>query len=310
MEFRDYYDILGVKKDASADEIKKAFRKAARKFHPDVSTGAEAEAKFKDVNEAYEVLKDPERRAAYDQLGQRSPPEAGGFEPPPGWDGGFEFTGGGPEGDAVFSDFFETLFRRGAGPAAGMGGGRGADSHAQIEISVEDAYRGATRTLNLRSPVVGPDGRVSLQDRTIAVHVPKGIQEGQHIRLAGQGTPPMGGGTAGDLFLEVTFAAHPVYRAEGRDLHLDLPITPWEAALGGHVVMPTPGGKVDLRIPKNARSGQKMRLKGKGLPGAPAGDIYATLKIVNPNVTTDAEKRVFEEMARTMAFDPRAHLGG
>lgn len=310
MQFKDYYDILGVKKNASAEDIKKAFRKGARKYHPDVNTGAEAEAKFKDVNEAYEVLKDPERRAAYDQLGQTPPPRGGAYERPPGWDGGFEFTSGGPDGDAVFSDFFETLFRRGAPPGAGRGDARGADSHAQIEITVEDAFAGATRTLNMRSPVADPDGRVNWQDRSIAVRIPKGVREGQHIRLAGQGTPPLGGGRAGDLFLEVTFAAHPVYRPEGKDLYLDLPIAPWEAALGSHIVMPTPGGKVDLRIPKNARTGQKMRLKGKGLPGTPPGDIYATLKIVNPKVTTDAEARVFKEMAEKMAFDPRANLGG
>ena len=314
MEFKDYYEILDVKRDASADEIKKAFRKAARKYHPDVNTDADAEVKFKDVNEAYEVLKDPERRAAYDQLGTTPPPGAGsgGFQPPPGWDGGFEFTGAAPDDDAVFSDFFESLFRRGDGRGgrAGMGGGRGADTHAKVEISIEDAYRGASRTLSMRAPVVNPDGTVTVKDRNIAVHIPKGVQEGQHIRLAGQGTPPLGGGTAGDLFLEINFAAHPVYRASGRDLHLDLPIAPWEAALGGHVVMPTPGGKVDLRIPKNARNGQKMRLKGKGLPGKPPGDIYATLKIVNPKVTTDEGRRFFEDMAKAMPFDPRAHLGG
>lgn len=314
MEFKDYYEILGVKRDASADEIKKAFRKGARKYHPDVNTDADAEVKFKDVNEAYEVLKDPERRAAYDQLGKTPPPGAGGagFQPPPGWDGGFEFSGAAPEDDSVFSDFFESLFRRSDARASrgGMGAGRGADTHAKVEISIEDAYRGASRTLSMRAPVVNPDGTVTVKDRNIAVHIPKGVQEGQHIRLAGQGTPSLGGGSAGDLFLEISFAAHPVYRASGRDLHLDLPIAPWEAALGGHVVMPTPAGKVDLRIPKNARSGQKMRLKGKGLPGKPPGDIYATLKIVNPNVTTDEGRRFFEDMAKAMPFDPRANLGG
>ncbi|MEW9920960.1 DnaJ C-terminal domain-containing protein [Marimonas sp. MJW-29] len=312
MEYKDYYEILGVKRDASKDEIKKAFRKAARKYHPDVNPGAETEARFKDVNEAYEVLKDDERRAAYDQLGKSPPPGGGPFRPPPDWEGGFEFTGGGPEAEGVFSDFFEQLFRRGGGrqAGAGMGRGRGSDTHAQIEIAIEDAYRGASRTLSMRSPVMNPDGSMTLQDRSIAVQIPKGIQEGQHIRLGGQGAPGFGGGPAGDLFLEVSFAAHPVYRAEGRDLHLDLPIAPWEAALGGHVVMPTPGGKVDLLIPKNARNGQKMRLKGKGLPGTPAGDIYATLKIVNPKVTTEEGRRFFEDMAKAMPFDPRAHLGG
>ena len=310
MEFKDYYKVLDVSRGASADEIKKAFRKLARKYHPDINTGSDAEATFKDVNEAYEVLKDPQRRAAYDQLGQDPPQRQGQgrYQPPPDWDQGFAFSEGGPEGNEAFSEFFETLFRRGGGPTGGRGGDQGPDSHGRIEISIEDAYRGTERALSLRSPVVEPNGAVTLKNRTIAVRVPKGVTQGQHIRLAGQGSP--GGGSAGDLFLEVTFAPHPIYHPDGKDLYLDLPISPWEAALGGHVVMPTPGGKVDLRIPKNARTGQKLRLKGKGLPGAPAGNIYATLKIVNPNVETEEARALFERMAKEMPFDPRAHLGG
>ena len=311
MEFKDYYKALGVTQTASADDIKKAFRKAARKYHPDINPAADAEARFKDVNEAYEVLKDPERRAAYDQLGQEPPQGQGRYQPPPGWDSGYEFSAErGPQSDEAFSDFFETLFRRGAGPTAGMRAGAGADSHGRIEIAIEDAYRGAERKLTLRSPVVSANGEVKMQERALSVRVPKGISQGQHIRLAGQGSPALDGDTAGDLFLEVTFATHPVYRPDGKDLHLDLPISPWEAALGSHVVMPTPDGQVDLRIPKNARSGQKLRLKGKGLPGTPAGDIYATLKIVNPKVETEEARALFEEMAKAMPFDPRASLGG
>jgi curved DNA-binding protein len=306
MDFRDYYKTLGVSKTANKDEIRKAFRKLARKYHPDVNTDADAEAKFKDLNEAYEVLKDPERRAAYDQMGQEPP--RGQRRPPPDWDGGFSFSSSGPDGDEAFSDFFEQMFRGQRGPMPG--GGRGSDSHARIEIDIEDAFRGATRVLNMRSPVVGPTGEISLQDRNISVHIPKGIRAGQHIRLAGQGTPSLDGGKAGDLFLEVSFAAHPIYRAEGKDLYLDLPLAPWEAALGGKIMMPTPGGKVDLSIPKNARSGQKLRLKGKGLPGKPPGDVYATLKIVNPKVSSDEARALFEQMAQAMPFDPRAHLGG
>ena len=309
MEFRDYYKTLGVARDASADDIRKAYRKLARKYHPDVNTGTESEAKFKDVNEAYEVLKDPERRAAYDQLGQE-PPSSGRYRPPPDWDGGYQFTGGEfPEGE-VFSDFFENLFRRGERSGARMGAGRGTDSHARIEIDIEDAYRGATRILSLRAPVVGPTGEMRLEERNISVRIPKGVRAGQHIRLPGQGTPSIGEGPAGDLFLEVTFAPHPIYRADGRDLYVELPIAPWEAALGQKVVMPTPGGKVDLKIPKNARSGQKLRLKGKGLPGTPPGDVYATLKIVNPRVSSDEARALFEKMAKTMPFDPRAGMGG
>ncbi|WP_298864122.1 DnaJ C-terminal domain-containing protein [uncultured Sulfitobacter sp.] len=308
MDYKDYYKALGVERSSSDKEIKAAYRKGARKYHPDINTGPDAEAKFKEISEAYEVLKDPERRAAYDQLGQEPPQGQGQYRPPPDWDSGYSFSEGGPHGDTDFSDFFETLFRRQAGAAPGAGAGRGADSHGKIEITLEDAYRGAERTLSLRSPVVGPNGTVSLQDRKIAVRVPKGIAQGQHIRLAGQGVQGQGG--AGDLFLEVSFAPHPVFRAEGKDLFLDLPVTPWEAALGGHVVMPTPDGQVDLSIPKNARSGQKLRLKGKGLPGAPAGNIYATLKIVNPDATTQEARAFFEKMAKEMPFNPRAHFGG
>lgn len=308
MEFKDYYKVLGVTQDAKPDDIKKAFRKAARKYHPDINSGPGAEARFKDVNEAYEVLKDPERRAAYDQLVHEPPQGQGQYQPPPNWDSGFSFSQGGPQANETFSDFFETLFRRGAGPTGGMGAEHGGDRHGRIEITIEEAYQGATRTLSLRSPVLGPDGNVTFQDRSIAVNVPKGISEGQHIRLAGQGMP--GSGTAGDLFLEIGFAPHPVYRPDGKDLYLDLPIAPWEAALGGHVTLPIPDGKVDLRIPENARSGQKLRLKGKGLPGRPPGDIYATLKIVNPKAKTAEARAFFEKMAQEMPFDPRANLGG
>ncbi|MDW3223864.1 MAG: DnaJ C-terminal domain-containing protein [Paracoccaceae bacterium] len=307
MDFKDYYRILDVTQDADASTIKKAFRKAARKYHPDVNTDAGAEAKFKDVTEAYEVLNDPERRAAYDQLGPGQQHSQGHYQPPPDWSEEFAFSDASAQGQEPFSDFFETLFRRGAGSGEGMHHRQGADSHGRIEISIEDSYRGAERTLSLRAPVLGRDGQITLQDRSISVHVPKGIGAGQHIRLAGQGQAGEAG--AGDLFLEVTFAPHPVFVPDGKDLYLELPIAPWEAALGGHVVMPTPDGKVDLRIPKNARTGQKMRLKGKGLPGQPAGDIYATLKIINPKVETEEARAFFRQMAETLPFDPRAHLG-
>lgn len=292
--------MLGVARTASADDIKKAYRKDARKYHPDISPGADAEAKFKDVNEAYEVLKDPEKRAAYDQLGQQ-PPRDGRYETPSGWDTDYSFsesrTAG---GDQEFSDFFETLFRR----QAQTSGVTPRDSHARIQIDIEDAFRGSNRTFSLRTPAVGPDGRVTMENHNYSVTIPKGISEGQHLRISGKGE------AAGNLFLEIAFAPHPVYRPDGRDLYIDLPITPWEAVLGGHVVMPTPDGRVDLRIPKNARSGQKLRLKGKGLPGAPAGDIYASLKIVNPPVSTAQERALFEKLAKEFSFDPRAHLKG
>ncbi|WP_027256067.1 DnaJ C-terminal domain-containing protein [Leisingera aquimarina] len=310
MKYRDYYKILGIAPTAEADEIKRAYRKLARKYHPDINATSEAEAKFKDVNEAYEVLKDPERRAAYDQLGKPEAGAQGGFRPPPGWEGGFEFSSSSPADAESFSDFFETLFRRQGQPFGRAESGQGRDQHARLQLDIEDAYRGDASVLTLRIPQVAADGTVQLQERSIAVQVPKGITEGQHIRLPGQAMPPLGGGTPGDLFLEVSFAPHPVYRAVGRDLHLELPVAPWEAALGGKVMMPTPDGKVALTIPANARSGQKLRLKGKGLPGTPAGDIFATLRIVNPKVTTEEARRVFEQMAREVPFNPRAGIGG
>ena len=294
MDFKDYYQILGVTRDADAVAIKKAFRKAARKYHPDVNTDPDAETKFKDVNEAYEVLKDPERRATYDQLGQAPQGGSRWAEPPPGWEEGFRFSGHGPQGASGYSGFFEEMF------GDGMGAHFGGDSHGRIEVPIEDAYAGAARKLSLRTPAVGPDGRVTLEERVVNVNIPRGILEGQHIRVPGQG---------GDLFLEVNFAAHPVYRPEGKDLYMDLPVAPWEAALGGHVVLPTPDGRVDLRIPANARTGQKLRLRGKGLPGTPAGDIYATLKIINPRADTEQARALFEQMARDLAFDPRAGTG-
>ncbi len=307
MEYKDYYSVLGVARSASAEEIKKAFRKAARKYHPDINQEKDAEVRFKDVNEAYEVLKDPERRAAYDRLGNASPDGAQGqgrYQPPPDWDQRHSFSGAGPDGNEHFSDFFETLFRRGAGGEGSRRHAPPTDSHGRIEITIEESYNGAERTLSLREPVMDPNGTISMKDRNILVHVPKGVVQGQSIRLSGQG------GSGGDLFLEITFAAHPVFHLAGKDLYVDLPITPWEAALGGKVVVPTPSGRVDLSIPSNARTGQKLRLNGKGLPGKPAGNIYATLKIVNPKVETDDQRALFKRMAKEMPFDPRAHLGG
>lgn len=308
MDHRDYYETLGLKRDASPEEVRKAYRKLARKYHPDVALEPDAETRFKEVNEAFEVLKDPERRRAYDQLGQAKP-HSQRYQPPPGWEGGFKFSEAAPVGGETFSDLFETLFRRGADPS-GLGGGRVQDSHARIQIDVEDSYRGATRQLRLRMPVVDATGSVSVEDRNVSVVIPKGIREGQHIRLTGRGMPTFDGGKAGDLFLEVSFAAHPFYRVLGADLYLDLPIAPWEAALGAKIVMPTPGGKVELQIPKNARTGQKLRLKGRGLPGPSPGDIFATLKIVNPKVSTEEARALFERMAKEMPFDPRSELEG
>lgn len=297
MEYKDYYKTLGVARDASAEDIKRAYRKLARKYHPDVSKEPNAESRFKDVAEAYEVLKDAEKRAAYDQLGSNW--QAGqGFSPPPGWsDGqGFEFRGGGG-GGAGFSDFFDSLFGRGF--ASGQGpqrrSARGEDQQARVQITLEDAFHGSSRAVNLSQP----GGR----SRTLEVRIPKGVRAGQRIRLAGQGS------AGGDLYLEIDFAPHRLYRLEGADLYLDLPITPWEAALGATVKVPTLGGPVELTIPAGSQSGDKLRLRGRGLPGTPTpGDQYVVFKMVTPAAQTDAARELYRRLASELPLDPRASL--
>jgi len=316
MEYKDYYKLLGVSRDASQDDIKRAYRKLARKYHPDVNREADAEERFKEVSEAYEVLKDPEKRRAYDQLGANWK-QGQNFEPPPGWETHFggEPGGMGGFGGGDFSDFFSTLFGGGMG---GMGGARrgargfrarGQDQRARLRISLEDAYRGATRTIQLQVPEYDAQGNAVTRNRTINVKVPAGVTEGQQIRLSGQGSPGLGGGTRGDLFLQVEFEPHRHFTAQGRDIYLNLPLTPWEAALGARVKVPTLGGTVDLSIPAGARSGQKLRLKGRGLPGKNPGDQYVVLQIVAPKPRSDDQRELYERMAREMPFNPRAHLG-
>ena len=317
MQFKDYYEVMGVARDATQDEIKRAYRKLARKYHPDVSKEPQAEVRFKEVGEAYEVLKDPEKRTAYDQLGKDW--KAGQeFRPPPGWDQGFEFRGGGfTDADASgFSDFFESLFGRGFARASARGGNararfhaQGEDTHAKVLIEIEDAYHGATRSLTLRHSELDGEGRPRLAERTLNVRVPKGVRQGQHIRLAGQGGAGRGGGQSGDLYLEVEFRAHPHYHAEGRDVYLDLPVAPWEAALGATVKAPTPAGAVDLKIPAGSGSGRKLRLKGRGIPGTPPGDLYVVLQIAMPPDQSDAAKAAWRELESTVKFNPRAGLG-
>jgi curved DNA-binding protein len=310
MEFKDYYGIMGVARDATQDEIKRAYRKLARKYHPDVSKEPDAEARFKELGEAYEVLRDPEKRAAYDQLGANW--KAGQeFRPPPDWDAGFEFSGG--YGDAAaFSDFFESLFGRAGArrPTAGPGfSARGEDHHARILIDLEDAFHGATRTITLHAPQIDAQGHVRTRERTLHVRVPRGIRQGQHIRLAGQGTAGFGGGSAGDLYLDVEFKPHRQYRVEGRDLYLELPLAPWEAALGARIKVPTPEGIVDLTIPAGSTAGRKLRLKGRGIPGKPPGDLYVVLQIALPPAESENARRLYRAMEQEMAFNPRTGLG-
>jgi curved DNA-binding protein len=314
MKFKDYYQILGVDRNASLDEIKRAYRKLARKLHPDVSKEDNAEERFKEVNEAYEVLKDPEKRAAYDQLGANWKAEQD-FTPPPGWDQGFEFHGGGftdadPE---AFSDFFESLFGR-AGFTRGSRRHRsyhahGDDTHAKILIDLEDAYNGATRSITLKQTVLGSDGRPQVKNRTLNVRIPKGIRQGQSIRLSGQGEPGIGQGNPGDLYLEVEFKKHPYFRVEGKDVFVDLPVAPWEAALGATVSVPTPTGSVKLKVPAGSDTGKKLRLKGKGIPAKTPGDLYVVLKVVLPKADTDAVKNAYQELQKSSNFNPRAAMG-
>ena len=319
MDYKDYYSVMGVARDATQDEIKRAYRKLARKYHPDVSKESDAEVRFKEIGEAYEVLKDPEKRAAYDQLGRNW--KAGqDFRPPPDWDTGFEFSGGGytAADEAGFSDFFESLFGRGGNFRAGgfshraRSRGRGEDHHSKIEVSLEDAFNGATLSLQLQVPEYDPQGRLSSRVRRLQVKIPRGVTSGKRIRLAGQGGAGHNGGPAGDLFLEVQLKPHRLYQVEGKDIFLNLPITPWEAALGGKVKVPTLGGAVDLNIAAGARSGQKLRLKGRGIPvaGETPGDQYAVLQIIAPPADSADMKALYEKMAREMPFNPRAHLGG
>ena len=331
MEFRDYYKVLGVERTASADAIRKAYRRLAHKYHPDVSKEANAEARFKEMQEAYEVLKDPEKRAAYDQLGSQW--KAGEqFRPPPDWGNGFEFSGdgraragrsrgrgagprgfgageGGGLGEQDFSEFFSSLFGGGS-PFAAEGRRPGRDHHARIEIDLEEAFRGTTRMLELKRPELTPDGTLELRNHTVRVTIPPGVTAGQLIRLAGQGEPASGRGSAGDLYLETHIRPHRLFQLDGRDVTLTLPVAPWEAALGASVTVPTLGGPVEVQIPPGSQSGQKLRLRGRGLPGKPAGDQFAQLKLVLPPGTSPEAKALYEEMRRKLNFDPRADLEG
>jgi len=322
VEYKDYYQILGVSRDASQEEIKRAYRKLARKYHPDVNKEAGAEDQFKELGEAYEVLKDPEKRAAYDQLGKNW--QSGqDFEPPPNWGADGGFSGGGfsqsTGGDfGGFSDFFESLFGQGFDPGSahfgrggfqGRGGfkSRGEDSHARIMIDLDDAFSGASRQITLTQPEMDAQGRVQNKTRSLKVKIPKGIKPGQNIRLTGQGSPGLGGGPSGDLYLEVEFKPHPLFKVEGRDLYMDLPLTPWEAALGTQVQLPTPSGKVDLKVPANSHTGRKLRLKARGLPGRPDGDLYAQLRVHVPPANNEPIRELYQKMAQVSDFNPRAH---
>lgn len=315
MEFKDYYKIMGVAETATPEEIKTAYRKLARKYHPDVSKEPNAETKFKELGEANEVLKDPEKRAAYDKLRKGGWRSGEDFRAPPGWNygggfGGEEVSGGGAE---QFSDFFESLFGRGGFRQGGRQQrgfrARGEDLSYALQISLEDAYHGATRAIQLRLPEADAQGRIQEKTHSLNVKIPAGIVAGQKIRLAGQGGPGQGGAPNGDLYLEIQLQPHPLYHIEGRDITVSLPITPWEAALGASIEVPTLGGKIALKIPADSQTGNKLRLKGRGMPGKSAGDQYVILQIFTPKADTDVAKKLYQEMAEKLPFNPRLKLG-
>ena len=336
MEFKDYYQILGVDRGASEDDVQRAYRKLARKYHPDVSKEAGAEDRFKEIGEAYDVLKDPEKRQKYDRFGaawKQAQQRGGGAAPGwqnvrveygPGWD--FDFGGvesGGPGAD--FSSLFEQLF---GGAMGGAGGGRrrggrggnpfagfrtaggpggatfvrpGADVEAEIELGLEEAARGGRRELTITDPTTG-------ERATVQVTIPAGIRPGQRLRLAGKGGRGSGGGPPGDLYLKVGVRRHPRFRLDGRDLHVELPVAPWEAALGGEAEVPTLDGSQRVKIPAGTSSGRRIRLRGKGFPGSgskAAGDLYAEVSIAVPKTLSDRERELFAELAETSGFQPR-----
>lgn len=299
MEYKDYYETLGVDRNASAEDIKKAYRKLVRKYHPDVSKHKDADAKTKEINEAYEVLGNAEKRAAYDGLG-RGYHAGEQFRPPPDWGEQYDFSG------ATGDDFFADLFAHVGRARRGSFRMRGDDIHAAITIELADAYRGATRTVSLRVPRQDESGRVSMQEKKLNVTIPRGVTPGQQLRLAGQGQEGHGGGPAGDLYLEIQFAPDPRYRIEGTHVYENVPVTPWEAALGGSVAVPTPSGTVEVTVPAGSQSGRKLRLKGRGIPGNPAGDLYLILDVVLPPANNDKARALYQAMARDLAFNPRS----
>jgi curved DNA-binding protein len=312
MKYKDYYAVLALQRGASEDEIKKAYRRLARKYHPDVSKEPDAEEKFKEVAEAYQTLKDPEKRAAYDQLGQR--PEGQDFQPPPDWRQQWQ-----PSDESAFSaedldlsDLFAHL-RDGQG-GAGRGGARvsmpGQDYEIAVPITIENAYSGAEIDLDLSMPEYDAQGRLRRVPHAFKARIPKGATDGQRLRVPGKGGKGFNGGRAGDLYLNISLRPHPLYRASGHDLYMDLPLAPWEAVLGTSVEVPTPGGSVRLKVPAGTQAGRQLRLPHRGLP-TPAGgqgNLYAVVQISVPSVVSDQERGLYQQLAESSAYNPRADV--
>jgi curved DNA-binding protein len=305
MKYKDYYKILGVPRGAGEDDIKKAYRKLARKYHPDVSKEADAKEKFQEVSEAYETLRDKEKRAAYDSLGSGFR-QGQDFRPPPDWFERFGAGRGEDLGGVDLSELFESLGAFGRATGFGRRGARrgpamafpGEDYEVPVRLTLEEAFRGGERTVQLDA------------GRSFTARIPPGATDGQRLRLRGKGGPGANGGPPGDLYLQIHLEPHPLFRVSGHDLDLEVPLAPWEAALGAQVEIPTLTGRVTMKVPAGSKAGQKLRLAGKGLPkpGSGSGDLYAVLSIEVPNPLTEADKKLFEELRRVSKFDPRARF--
>jgi curved DNA-binding protein len=311
MKYKDYYAILGVDRNASEEDIKKAYRKLARKYHPDLSKEANAEERFKEVSEAYETLKDKEKRQAYDNLGRHASGEE--FRPPPDWErafGGGQFSGGTFSFDDLdLGDLFANFGGRGRARTA-SGPMRGRDIEAQVQVSFDQAFHGTELALALAEIQIGENGQPRRAPRTVNVRIPPGVTDGQVLRVPGKGGKGVRGGPDGDLYLDIRVMPHTLYRADAQDLYIDLPLAPWEAVLGTSVDLPTPAGTVSLKVPPGTRAGQKLRLSGRGLKrsGGTAGHLYAVVQIVVPGVVTDGERELYRELAKLSTFNPRAHF--
>ena len=309
MKYKDYYGVMGVDRKAGAEEIKQAYRKLARKYHPDVSKEPGAEEKFKEVGEAYETLKDPEKRAAYDRLGRHSPGQD--FRPPPDWEKQF---GGGPFSfdDLDLGDLFSHFSggRRRGGPGGGKIRVPGEDYEVTAHISLEDAYRGAEVDLDLEVPEYDEQGFPRRVRRAFKARIPKGATDGQRLRLPGKGGKGLNGGRDGDLYLSIALHPHRLFRASGHDLYLDLPLAPWEAVLGTSVQVPTLAGSVQLKVPPGTRASQQLRLAGRGLPKPHAGegDLFAIVQIAAPTAASERERALYKELAEASTFNPRGHF--